>query len=123
VRLEVTPPFLTVQLTISGKPFRLLVDTGSRRLVLFEHRVHDRLPPLAVHGELLLNHVAGTSRLIRVFLSSLEVAGSSLNHVEGFLSDAALDNYPSGIDGVLGLRVLASRHADFDFERNRLAFD
>ena len=29
-RLEVTPPFLTVQLALAGEPVRLLVDTGSR---------------------------------------------------------------------------------------------
>jgi Aspartyl protease len=123
VPLEVTPPFLTVQLAISGRPFRLLVDTGSRRLVLFERRVHDRLPPLSIHGELLMYHFSGTSRLKRVFLPPLEVDTATFDRVEGFLSDTSVDGYPSGIDGVLGLRAIVSKRADFDFERGRLAFD
>jgi len=123
LRLEATPPFITVQLSISGKPFRFLVDTGSSRLILFENRVRNRLPFLAVHGELVLYHLAGSSRLQRVFLPPLEADGSTIQHVEGFMSDQSLDGYPPGIDGVLGLRALASKHIDLDFERGRLAFD
>jgi hypothetical protein len=123
IPLEATPPFLTVQLAVSGRPVRLLVDTGSRRLVLFERRVHDRLPPMQLHGELLMYHLSGTSRLDRVILPLLGLGGSTIERVEGFLSDASVDHYPAGIDGVLGLRVLAPKHAGFDFERNRLAFD
>jgi Aspartyl protease len=123
VKLEVTPPFLTIQIALAGQQFRLIVDTGSRRLVLFERRVHDRLPSLSTHGALLLYHMSGTSRLNRVLLWHLDVGGWTMDRVEGFISDAPLDGYPAGIDGVLGLRVLASKRADFDFERSRLAFD
>jgi predicted aspartyl protease len=123
VRLEATPPFLTIQIVLAGQQFRLLVDTGSRRLVLFERRVHDRLPSLPAHGALLLYHMSGTSRLNRVLLPHLDAGGWTMDRVEGFMSDAPLDGYPAGIDGVLGLRVLASKRADFDFERSRLAFD
>ena len=120
--LESRPPFLTVPLTISGRSVRLLVDTGSGRLVLFARRMHGRLPPLQVLGELLMYHLSGTSRLDRVMLPLVDFGGSAIDRVEGFMSDAPVDDYPSGIDGVLGLRVLASRHVDFDFERQRLAF-
>jgi predicted aspartyl protease len=121
--LEATPPFLTIQIAIAGRPVRLLVDTGSGRLVLFARRMRDRLPVLQVHGELLMYHLSGTSRLDRVILPLLDAGGATINRIEGFMSDAPVDDYPSGIDGVLGLRVLASTHADFDFERRRLAFD
>jgi hypothetical protein len=123
VQLEVTPPFLTIQIALAGQHFHLLVDSGSKRLVLFERRVHDRLPSLPAHGALLLYHMSGTSWLNRVFLPHLDVGGWTVDRVEAFVSDAPLDGYPAGIDGVLGLRVLASKRADFDFERNRFAFD
>jgi len=122
VRLEVTPPVLTVQLPLGGRPVRLLVDTGSRRLVLFERRMRDRLAHLPVHGEKLLYHISGTSRLDRVSLPPLDVGGTTFERLEGFMSDAPVDDYPSGIDGVLGVRVLASKCADFDFERGRFGF-
>jgi len=122
IPLELVSPFLTVQVNILHQPFRFMVDTGSGRLVLFDHRVHNRLPPLSIHGELLINHLAGTSKLSRVLLPAVEVGATALGHVEGFISDASLTGYPPSIDGVLGVRALASKRADFDFERNQFAF-
>jgi predicted aspartyl protease len=122
VRLEATPPFLTVQLKIAGRPVRLLLDTGSARLVLFERRMAGRLPPLAPHGELVIYHLSGSSSLRRVLLTGLDADGWTLGRVEAFLSDAPVDGYPAGIDGVLGVRVLAEKHASFDFERGRFGF-
>ena len=123
VAMEATPPFLTVQLSFSGQTFRFIVDTGSGGLVLFEKRVRGRLPFLGVHGESVMNHLGGSARLQRVFLPPVDAGGSILPHVEAFLSDQSMDGYPAGIDGVLGLRVLAWKRASFDFERNRLIFE
>lgn len=122
VRLEPVPPFLTVQVSIGGRPFQFLVDTGSSRLVIFGRRINGRLPLLPVHGELATYHLGGSARLQRVTLPLVTAGGATLVHLEGFLSDAPMDGYPSGIDGVLGVRVLASKRASFDFERNRFAF-
>ncbi len=123
VPLEVTPPFLTVQLALAGESFRFLVDTGSSRLVLFERRVRERLPVLAAHGEVALFHLSGSSRLQRVFLPPMAAGGSTIKHIEGFMSDQPVEGYPAGIDGVLGMRILSPKRADFDFERRRLAFN
>jgi hypothetical protein len=120
VPLEVIPPFLAVRLTLGGQPIRLLVDSGSRDLVLFAKRVRGRLPNLLVRNEKLLYHISGTSRLHRVLLPPLDAGGSNIDLLEGFLSDGAVDGYPAGIDGVLGIRAIASRRVDFDFERQRL---
>jgi hypothetical protein len=117
VRLEITPPFLTVRLGLAGRPIRLLVDTGSRRLILFE-----RLPRLPVHGEQVIYHISGTSHLHRVLLPPLDAGGTVVEHLEAFMSDAPVDGYPPEIDGVLGIRALASKQAEFDFERSRLGF-
>jgi Aspartyl protease len=123
VLLEATAPFLTVQLGISGKPFRFLVDTGSSHLILFERRVRNRLPRFIVLGELTIHHLSGASRLQRVFLPPVDADGSSIEHIEGYMSDQSVDGYPAGIDGVLGIRALSPKRVDFDFERERLAFN
>ena len=52
----------------------------------------------------------------------MDAGGTTFEHLEGFMSDAAVDGYPPEIDGVLGIRVLASKRVEFDFERNRLGF-
>jgi predicted aspartyl protease len=123
VPLEATPPFLTVQVTLNGHPVRLLVDTGAQRLVLFERRMHDRLPRLSIRGEKVLYHVSGASRLRRVSLPALEIGGTPIGRLEALLSDADVNEYPPGIDGVLGVRAIAGCFAEFDFERNRLGLD
>jgi hypothetical protein len=81
-----------------------------------------RLPHLPFHGEKLLYHISGTSQLHRVFLPALEVGGTTIEHLEGFMSDSPVDNYPPEVDGVLGVRVLASKRAEFDFAGGRLGF-
>jgi hypothetical protein len=121
LELDATPPFLTVSVSISGRAIRLLVDTESDRLVLFRRRAQDRLPPLSVHGELWSDHLSGTYSLPRILLRSVQFGSGALDRLEGFLSDQSVDGYPSEIDGVLGLRALASKRAAFDFERRRLA--
>ena len=70
----------------------------------------------------MLYHLSGTSQLHRVSLPPLDVGGTTIEYLEGFLSDAPVDGYPAEIDGVLGMRVLASKRAEFDLERGRLGF-
>src|SRR5262245_32515506 len=54
VHLDVVLPFLTVQVSCGGYRFRLLVDTGSRHVVLFEQRVRGRVSHLGFDGDKLL---------------------------------------------------------------------
>jgi hypothetical protein len=122
LQLDPIPPVLTVKVLFEGHPFRLLVDTGSRNIVLFEQRLRGRLPNLRVRGDKLLYHLAGTSRLQRVVLPRLEAGSRTITGLEGLLSNSNVDFYPSAIDGILGVRSIASRRVDFDFERNRVGF-
>ena len=122
MHLDVTPPFLTVQVELDGHPFCLLVDTGSKDVVLFKRRLRGRLSNLLVLGDKLLYHVGGVSRLQRVLLPHVEAGDRTIVGLEGFLSNADVDGYPSDVDGILGVRAIASRRADFDFERNRLGW-
>ena len=122
VPLEVIPPFLSVRLALGGQPIHLMVDSGSRDLVLFAKRVRGRLPNLLVRDHKPLFHISGMSLLQRVLLPPLDAGGSTIELPDGFLSDAAVDGFPAGIDGVLGIRAIASRRVDFDFERQRLGW-
>lgn len=120
LHLNVVPPFLTVQVSFGGHPFRLLVDTGSRHIVLFQQRVSGRVSNLRVRGDKLLYHMAGTSRLQRLVLPPLEAGSLTIRGLDALLSTADVHHYPSSIDGILGVRSIAARRVDFDFERNRL---
>jgi hypothetical protein len=65
VPLEVVWPFLSVRLAIAGHPVRLLVDTGSRDLVLFKSRMPAHLLPIPWKGEKLIQHASGVAHLLR----------------------------------------------------------
>jgi len=83
--------------------------------VLFERRVRGRLSTLIVHGDTLLYHVGGISPMRRVVLPVLKAGGRTIGNIEGLLSNAPVESYPTDVDGILGMTVLASRRADFDF--------
>jgi len=120
VDLGVIPPFLTVLVSCGGYRFRLLVDTGSRHVVLFEQRVSDRVSYVRVPGDKQLYHMGGTSRLQRVMLPRLKIGSLTIAELEGLLSNADVHHYPPDIDGILGVRAIASSRVEFDFQRNRL---
>ena len=49
--LELAWPFLTVRMTVAGRPIRLLVDTGSSDLVLFKSRMSSALSEAPWKGD------------------------------------------------------------------------
>ena len=120
--LEVVWPFLTVRLFVAGHPIQLLVDTGSRDLVLFKSRMPAALLPLPWKGEKIVQHASGAAHLLRYELRqerSATITGTRLN---GFVLDASTAGYPEGIDGVLGVRALGGSRVRFDFERGELGW-
>ena len=64
--LEMVWPFLTVQMTIEGQPVRLLVDTGSRDLVLFKSRLPAALSRAPWRGDKTVQYASGAARLRRL---------------------------------------------------------
>jgi hypothetical protein len=121
--LKVVWPFLTVQMGVQGVPVRLLVDTGSRDLILFEQRVRGRLPGLIVTGEKVLYHASGESHLKQVRPSVTAPGQSQWRSHPAYLLDASTEAYPPDIDGVLGVLSLGVKRVRFDFEHNTLSYE
>jgi hypothetical protein len=120
--LQVVWPFLTVQLQIADKPVHLLVDTGSRDLVLFKSRLPSALASLPWRGEKLERHSDGLAHLRRMELRQVRLGDTVWDKLPAFALDQAMDRYPEGIDGVLGVLSLGGTRVRFDFERNELAW-
>jgi len=123
VPLEVVWPFLTVRLLISGQPVHLLVDTGSRDLVLFKSRMPAALLPVPWKGDKVIQHASGLAHLLRYDLRQVTLGGQSWERLQGFVLDASMASYPPGIDGVLGVRAMGASRVRFDFERGELGWD
>jgi hypothetical protein len=116
--LELSWPFLTVRMTIAGQPVRLLVDTGSGDLVLFESRLPAALSALPWKGDKTVRYYTGPARLRRLDLRKVGLGTHVWDQLSGWALDRVPDDYPPSIDGVLGVRALGCQRVRFDFERN-----
>jgi Aspartyl protease len=114
IPIELVWPFLTVRLAIDGQSVSLIVDTGSRDLILFRRRVEDRLPKLPVVGSKSLYLSSGELRLDKVQLPNVAAGARLWTRLTAFVSNAPTDGYPPHIDGVLGVRALGVRRLDLN---------
>jgi hypothetical protein len=120
--LQIVWPFLTVRLFVAGHPMQLLVDTGSRDLVLFKRRMPAALLPVPWRGEKVVQQASGPAHLRRFELSQVILGDQHWDRLPGFVLDAPMDAYPPGIDGVLGVLALGGTRVRFDFERGELGW-
>ena len=122
VPMQIVWPFLTVRLFVGRDPMQLLVDTGSRDLVLFKSRMPKRLLPVPWKGEKVIQHASGLAHLLRFDLRQVTLGDQHWDRLPGFVLDAPTDAYPPGIDGVLGVLALGGTCVRFDFERGELGW-
>jgi predicted aspartyl protease len=120
--LRIVAPFLTVRMSVAGQPMQLLVDTGSRDLVLFKSRMPKALLPVPWKGEKIVQHASGEAHLLRYELRQVMLGSEGWDSMHGFVLDASTDGYPPGIDGVLGVLALGGTRVHFDFERGELGW-
>jgi hypothetical protein len=122
VPMQIVWPFLTVKLFVGAHPMHLLVDTGSRYLVLFKSRMPATLLPVPWKGEKVVQHASGPAHLRRFELRQMTLGDQHWDSLPGFVLDASMDAYPPDIDGVLGVLALGGTRVRFDFERAELGW-
>ena len=122
VPMQIVWPFLTVKLFVGEHPVQLLVDTGSRDLVLFKPRMSATLLPIPWKGEKVIQHASGLAHLRRFELRQVTLGDRRWDTLPGFVLDVSTDAYPPGIDGVLGVLALGAARVRFDFERAELGW-
>jgi hypothetical protein len=115
--MELAWPFVTARMTVAGAPVRLLIDTGSADLVLFKSRMPAALGRAPWKGDKTVQYASGAARLLRLELRHAGLGPHVWDTLQAWSLDRPLDNYPAGIDGVLGVRALGCRRVAFDFER------
>ena len=120
--MEIAWPFITVRVTIAGEEVRLLIDTGSRDLVLFKARMPAALSDAPWKGDKTVQYASGPARLVRLDLRQVGLGAHTWDKLEAWSLDRALDGYPPDIDGVLGVLALGCKRVRFDFERGELGW-
>lgn len=119
--LEAGPGYVFVQMLVSGRPMRLVVDTGAKDLILFEARVGNRLNGLRRQGTKGSSNMGGEATLKKVQLPEARLGTIDLGAVDALLLDSpARGNL--GFDGLLGVRSLGLTRLAFDFERRTISW-
>ena len=115
------PVCLSVQLVVGDRRLRLVVDTGSPALVLYEDRVLGRIGELRIASEIDGSSMGSYVHAKRATLPRARLGTTDLGRTV-FLVKAPPANVLPGIDGYLGTDALKARRIDFNFETNTLAW-
>jgi predicted aspartyl protease len=123
VPFETGPPVLTVELHIQDEPLRLLVDTGSAELVLFECQLPSRLRQLQASSlkRSFFNGAGQEVELVEVGLRGVRLGTADLELQKGLTAN---DNANCGrpFNGVVGVTRLGLKWVAFDFENRRFSW-
>jgi hypothetical protein len=103
---------------IERQQVRLLVDTGSRELVLFKSRLPGALSRAPWRGDKTVQYASGAARLRRLDLRQVRLGTRVWDRLPAWSLDRLPDRYPPSIDGVLGVLALGCQRVQFAFERN-----
>lgn len=109
------PPFVTVDLHVNDRPVRMLVDTGTANLVLFENHPGNPVA-VALAGDSSPSSTVGGSFKMRV----VPIVRSSLGNQDVGAHQALLAvdaGHQSQFDGLMGISASRVRRIAFDFDR------
>jgi predicted aspartyl protease len=110
------PGFVYTTLQVKGQSVRLMVDTGTSQLILFESSVRTRLTELRPLGTKTSSNMGGDLTLREVQLKELHLGSADFPRLDAFLLDDSGAEVP-GLDGLLGIRSLGLTRVGFDFEK------
>lgn len=115
IGLDATPSArMTVPISISGRPFRFIVDTGSERTVI--SREAAAALGLAPGLPVTMYSMTEVSRASTAVVPALRVGRRTVSNIEApLLAQQAL-----GADGLLGVDSLASQRVELDFRANEM---
>jgi hypothetical protein len=110
-----------VQIELEQTLVRLMVDTGTRDLILFERHVRGRLPGIEFLSEKVSGNLGGEVRLKRAKLHRATCGGTSLPIERASLMLEAADT-PPDVDGLLGPASLGAKRVGFDFKNRMMSW-
>lgn len=120
-RYYVSNPRLAVRLSVRGNPVKLLLDTGSKSLILFKGDPRS-YPVRETFRISVLCHLARTEVVRQVYLPDVRLGEMILGTVRALLllsPRAARTDF----DGILGPTALEVRRIDYDLSDIRLTID
>lgn len=114
-----TPLLPVVEVTIDGRPYRLIADTGSDAIAIFRTSIPADTRPV-LEDKVIAGYLTGTMELTRFTPNRFLVGGHSIGTPPVFVIDA--DGRSLGYDGVLGTRWLTASRLRFDVARGVMSW-
>jgi predicted aspartyl protease len=120
--MEMNQLYLTVEVRMSDRPARLVVDTGVRSILLYRDRMGERLLNVKIEQQIQGISLSGSASLEVVTLPRVLLNGTVLERRAVLLRNSPAGFLPD-VDGYLSLTALRPRRFSFDFERNMLSWE
>ena len=114
-------PYVVAVATIDAREYRLLVDSGSDAIAIFERLAGPHLAR-GHEGEVRADTLVGTVRLRRFVAASVRLGAISLGSQPVLVIPGGDAESHPGFDGVLGLRHVAPR-VQLDLERMAISWN
>jgi predicted aspartyl protease len=114
-------PVVTIRTRLQNHQMRLVVDTGSPDVMLFESRMSDSAG-LETLGTQETVNASGTLRLRKVWIPEVYLGQERIGGQAAFIVN---DHKDAGddFDGVLGMKTPQQSKIAFDFERRRFSWE
>jgi predicted aspartyl protease len=114
-------PVVTIRTRLQNHPLRLVVDTGSPDVMLFESRMPDSAGLQRLGTQETIN-ASGTFRLTKVWIPEVFLGQERIGGRAAFIVN---DHKDAGddFDGLLGMKAPQLSKIAFDFERRRFCWE
>jgi hypothetical protein len=121
-RMEPNVAYLAVDVLMSNRPVRLVLDTGVSAILLYRDRLGNRLPELRVEQQIRGTSLGGATSLDVVTLPWMQLNSTYLNRRAVLLRSSPMGFLP-GVDGYLSMNALGARHIGFDVGSNIFSWE
>lgn len=113
--------YIVLPLESGGQKLQILLDTGTKDLMLFERRLGAKLRNLPVRDRSVYINAGGEDRLADVELPSVSL-GAFVRRRQRALIWSTREDYLRSFDGLLGPTALGATVVVFDFDRHLVSF-
>jgi predicted aspartyl protease len=114
-------PVVTIRTTLQNHRLRLVVDTGSPEVTLFESRISDSSGFQTIGTQDTVN-ASGRLRLRKVWIPDVYLGQERVGGQAAFIVNDHKDD-GDNFDGVLGMKATQQSKIAFDFERRRFSWE
>jgi predicted aspartyl protease len=122
MKSEAGGTYILIPLESAGEKLEMLLDTGTKDLMLFQRRLGGSLQQLHIHSRDFNLNAGGKDTLAEVELQSVNVGPISRHKQKAYIWTTPERNLRN-FDGLIGPTALGATAVAFDFDRNRVSFE